>query len=77
MNPSEKTDRNQEANVLIDRMVIRQLNEMDESGEPLSASMLTALTQRFGKGDMSKQEQAELISQLRIVDGQAEDEETA
>lgn len=69
MNPSEKSKRHDEANSLLDDICLNELREIAADGGVLTAAKLTAYTQRFGKSNMAKQQQEELLSQLKLVGG--------
>tara|TARA_Y100000310_G_C20095725_1_gene540390 strand:+ start:240 stop:473 length:234 start_codon:yes stop_codon:yes gene_type:complete len=70
MNPSEKSRQTRTAgqiNAKVDKIVKRQVTDMDKNKETFTASMLTALTQRYGKGDMTEEAKKDLMEQLQLV----------
>ena len=75
MNPSEtqqQTRTANEINAIVDRTVLRQVKQMEDDGIDFNASMLTSLTQRYGKGDMAEETKKELMEQLKLVGSDAD-----
>ena len=75
MNPSEKQQQTRTANeitAIVDRNVLRQVKQMEDDGIDFNASMLTSLTQRYGKGDMAEETKKELMEQLKLVGSDAD-----
>jgi DNA-binding ferritin-like protein len=72
-NPSEKQTQTRTAaqiNATVDRIVRKQVAQMEDDGDNFTASMLTAMTQRYGKGDMTDEAKKDLLEQLRLVGGE-------
>lgn len=70
MNPSEKAVQTKTAsqiNATVDRIVKRQVKEMEKEKQHFTASMLTAMTQRYGRGDMTQEAKKDLLDQLKLV----------